>query len=254
MSYWDRWITNFGFPVERVPKSISCRYQRVTLLWYLNTDWVQKCKQGLKKHKPHSHFLYTNTTGLYFSKQCIYQCRSYMYLDACARVAICFIQKWVSPLKRAETQLSIKVFPSEKRRNTTFKKLITSEKSRSTIIKRNSHLWKEQKNNFPPRPPPSPKKIPPLTRADLWREQKHNFPKKVHLWKETRLPSLPPPLPQFHLWKEQKHNLPSRVTTWEPIFKSLVWLDLEKSPSKLDSNPGSSALKVDTLTTRPKRQ
>ena len=38
------------------------------------------------------------------------------------------------------------------------------------------------------------------------------------------------------------------------IFKSLVWLDPEKSHCKWDSNPGSSAPEVDALTTRPARQ
>ena len=38
-----------------------------------------------------------------------------------------------------------------------------------------------------------------------------------------------------------------------PIFKSLVWLNPEKSQRKWDSNLGSCALKVDTLTTRPTR-
>ena len=37
---------------------------------------------------------------------------------------------------------------------------------------------------------------------------------------------------------------------WIPMFKSLVWLDPEKSCHKRDSNPGSSAAKADTLTTR----
>ena len=39
-----------------------------------------------------------------------------------------------------------------------------------------------------------------------------------------------------------------------PIFKSLVWLDLEKSCRKRNSNPGSSALEADALTTRPTRR
>ena len=38
-----------------------------------------------------------------------------------------------------------------------------------------------------------------------------------------------------------------------PIFKPLVWLDPEKSHCKPNSNPGSSALKADDLTTRPTR-
>ena len=40
---------------------------------------------------------------------------------------------------------------------------------------------------------------------------------------------------------------------WSANFKSLVWLDLEKSRRKRDSNPGSSALEADALTTRPTR-
>ena len=47
---------------------------------------------------------------------------------------------------------------------------------------------------------------------------------------------------------------PCRVATGVPIFKSLVWLDLAKSRRERDSNLGSSAPKVDALTTRPKRQ
>ena len=39
-----------------------------------------------------------------------------------------------------------------------------------------------------------------------------------------------------------------------PIFKSLVWLNLEKSRCKRESNPRSAILQVDILTTRPARQ
>ena len=39
-----------------------------------------------------------------------------------------------------------------------------------------------------------------------------------------------------------------------PIFKSLVWFNLEKSRCKRDSNQGSSALEADALTTRPTRR
>ena len=46
---------------------------------------------------------------------------------------------------------------------------------------------------------------------------------------------------------------PGRVVTGVPIFKPLVWLDPEKSRRKRDSNPGSSALEADTVTTRPTR-
>ena len=41
-----------------------------------------------------------------------------------------------------------------------------------------------------------------------------------------------------------------RVATGVPIFKSLVFLDPEKSRRKRDSNPGSSAPEADALTTR----
>ena len=46
---------------------------------------------------------------------------------------------------------------------------------------------------------------------------------------------------------------PGRVATGVPIFKSMVWLDPEKSRCKCDSNLGSSALKADAITTRPTR-
>ena len=46
-----------------------------------------------------------------------------------------------------------------------------------------------------------------------------------------------------------------RVGTGVPIFKSLVRLDPENSPRrKRESNPGSSALEADALTTRPTRR
>ena len=41
---------------------------------------------------------------------------------------------------------------------------------------------------------------------------------------------------------------------WSAMFKSLVWLDPEKSGRQRDSKPGSSALEADTLTTRPARR
>ena len=48
-----------------------------------------------------------------------------------------------------------------------------------------------------------------------------------------------------------KRQAPDRVATRAAILKSLVWLDLEKSPRcKRESNPRSTALKGDTLTTR----
>ena len=43
---------------------------------------------------------------------------------------------------------------------------------------------------------------------------------------------------------------PDRVAAGVPIFNSLVGLD----PEKWDSNPGSSTLQADTLTTRPTRR
>ena len=39
-----------------------------------------------------------------------------------------------------------------------------------------------------------------------------------------------------------------------PILKSLVWLDPETFQRKRESNPGSSALEADALTTRPTRR
>ena len=47
---------------------------------------------------------------------------------------------------------------------------------------------------------------------------------------------------------------PGRVATRVPVLKSLVWLDLEKSHRKRDSNPGSSTLEADALTARPTRR
>ena len=46
----------------------------------------------------------------------------------------------------------------------------------------------------------------------------------------------------------------ARVATWVPVLKSLVWLDPEKSWRKRESNPRSSALKANALTTRPMGQ
>ena len=43
------------------------------------------------------------------------------------------------------------------------------------------------------------------------------------------------------------------VATGKPIFKSLVWLNREKSHHKRDSNSGSSAFGADALTTWPTR-
>ena len=45
-----------------------------------------------------------------------------------------------------------------------------------------------------------------------------------------------------------------RAATGVPVLKSLVRLDPEKSRGKWDSNPGSSALEADALTTRPTRR
>ena len=42
-----------------------------------------------------------------------------------------------------------------------------------------------------------------------------------------------------------------KVATGVPIFKSPVWLDREKSGHMWDSNPRSSALEADALTTWP---
>ena len=51
-----------------------------------------------------------------------------------------------------------------------------------------------------------------------------------------------------------QRQAPGRVATGVPFFKSLVGLDQEKSRRKRDSNPGSSALEADALTTRPARR
>ena len=51
-----------------------------------------------------------------------------------------------------------------------------------------------------------------------------------------------------------EHQVPGRVATGVPIFKSLVSVDPEKSWRKWDLNPGSSALEVDALTTKPPRR
>ena len=53
---------------------------------------------------------------------------------------------------------------------------------------------------------------------------------------------------------DPKIQAPGRVAIGVPIFNSLVWLNPEKSWWKRDSNPGSSALEADTLTTRLTRQ
>ena len=47
-----------------------------------------------------------------------------------------------------------------------------------------------------------------------------------------------------------ERQAPGRVATGVPRFKSLVWLDPEKSRRKRDSNPVSSTLEADALTTR----
>ena len=49
-------------------------------------------------------------------------------------------------------------------------------------------------------------------------------------------------------------SLSGRVTLGVPIFKSLVWPDPEKSRPQWDSNPGSSALEADALTTWPAKE
>ena len=51
-----------------------------------------------------------------------------------------------------------------------------------------------------------------------------------------------------------ERQAPGRVATGVPMFKSLVRLDPEKSRRQRDSNPGSSALEADALTTRPTRR
>ena len=51
-------------------------------------------------------------------------------------------------------------------------------------------------------------------------------------------------------WPCNARRLAVDIATGLPIFKSLVWLDPEKSRLKRDSNPGSSDSKADALTTR----
>ena len=46
-------------------------------------------------------------------------------------------------------------------------------------------------------------------------------------------------------------QVPGKVATGVPFLKSLIWLKLKQSQRKRDSNPGSSPLKTDALTTRP---
>ena len=59
------------------------------------------------------------------------------------------------------------------------------------------------------------------------------------------------PVPVLTLW----HQVPCRVATGVPIFISLVWLHSENFPGrKWESNPRSSTLEADALTTRPMRQ
>ena len=57
-------------------------------------------------------------------------------------------------------------------------------------------------------------------------------------------------VPALNLW----FQVPGRVAIGVPIFMSLVWLDQEKSRSKRESNPGSSAPEADALTTTPTRR
>ena len=54
--------------------------------------------------------------------------------------------------------------------------------------------------------------------------------------------------------KLQMREIQMHPATGVPVFKSLVWLDPEKSRRKRDANPGSSALEADALTTRPARR
>ena len=49
------------------------------------------------------------------------------------------------------------------------------------------------------------------------------------------------PVPALTLYRQP----PDRLAAGMPVFKSLVWLDPEKSCHKWDLNPGSSALKAD---------
>ena len=51
-----------------------------------------------------------------------------------------------------------------------------------------------------------------------------------------------------------KHQASHRVANGVPVFKSVVWLNPGISWCKWDSNPGSSALKADALTTRQTRR
>ena len=65
--------------------------------------------------------------------------------------------------------------------------------------------------------------------------------------------------PTFHLTQSQYTDtgptspsgpqVPGRVATGVPILRSLAWFDPEKPQRKRGSNPGSSALEADTLTT-----
>ena len=50
-----------------------------------------------------------------------------------------------------------------------------------------------------------------------------------------------------------QRQAPGREATGVPIFKSLVGLDPDKSRRKRDSNPGSTPLVADALTTKPTR-
>ena len=59
----------------------------------------------------------------------------------------------------------------------------------------------------------------------------------------------------WHRGDQSQREAPGRVATGVPnFFRSLVWVDPEKSRHKRDSNLGSSALEADALTTRPTRQ
>ena len=73
-------------------------------------------------------------------------------------------------------------------------------------------------------------------------------------WDRICRPNFPPnPVTIYWHWANQSQQCqtPGRVATGVPILKSLVWLDPQKSWCKRDSNPESSTLEADALTTRP---